>query len=68
MPIHGYKAHYSGRSADIYAPSSYAAYIQALGHFRPPASKKHMVHVGLCELNCLAPGVPGEQVIHRAVD
>jgi hypothetical protein len=66
--INGYKAHYNGRSADVYAATSYAAYLEAVELFKPPRSKRHMVHVGLCELNCPAPGEPGTQVVHRPVD
>ena len=46
---YGYKAFYNGKEADIYAPSLYAAKVQAVQHFKAPKSNAHMVHVHLCE-------------------
>ena len=57
----GYVAFYAGRRMDIYALSSYAAQLQAIGFFNPPKSKRHLVSVTLAERG-------GKQVTHAAVD
>lgn len=62
---HGYKAFYKGRTLDVYAPTKYAAQLQAAAHFK--ARKSWEVHVELCELNA-TPDKPGDQVTHIAVD
>jgi hypothetical protein len=62
---HGYKAFYKGRTMDVYAPSKYAAQLQAAAKFR--ARKEWEVHVELCELNA-TPETPGQQVTHRPID
>ena len=59
--LNGYLAYYNQGQKEVYAESSYAAYLKAVEMFSPPKSKRHMVHVVLCELN-------GEQVYHRPVD
>ena len=46
---HGYVAFYNGRETDVYAKTSYEAYTKAVDLFKPPKSKKHMVHVHLAE-------------------
>ena len=61
--MHKYSCYYNDQEVFVYAASSYAACLQAIDHFKPAKSKRHMVHVGLCELNA-APGQPGEQVVH----
>lgn len=56
--MNGYKAFAHGnRTADIYAETAYAAQLKAIELFKPPKSKRHMVHVHLCEKD-------GEQVTH----
>ena len=55
--MNGYKAFYSCKETEVYAETSYAAYEQAVKHFNPPKSKRHMVTVHLCEL-------AGKQVVH----
>ncbi|WP_046869035.1 hypothetical protein [Microvirga massiliensis] len=59
--MHGYKAFYNGRQADIRAESLIAAKLKAIAQFKVKKSKEHMVSVHLCELD-------GEQVTHVAVD
>lgn len=61
--MNGYKAFYNGKEKDIYAETSYEAQQKAIDHFKPPKSKKHMVHVGLCEKDVDENG-KGTQVIH----
>jgi hypothetical protein len=63
--MNGYKAFYNGKSVDVYAETSYSAQLKAVELFKPPKSKKHMVHVALCELNTNGPEQPGQQVIHN---
>lgn len=58
---HGYVAFYNGKRADVWANSSFDAVERARVFFKPPKSKKHMVHVVLAEKN-------GEQVVHSAVN
>lgn len=48
--MNGYKAFYSGKETDIYADTSFAAWEAAVKFFKAPKSKRHMVHVHLCEL------------------
>lgn len=62
--MNGYKAFYNGKSIDVYAETSYSAQTKAVELFKPPKSKRHMVHVVLCETNTNGPDEPGEQVIH----
>lgn len=47
--MYGYKAFYNGKSADVRAPSLYAAKVAAIALFKTPRSKQHMVSVVLCE-------------------
>lgn len=56
--MNGYKAFYGSKEFEVYATSSYEAYKKAIEHFKPPKSKRHMVHVHLCEKD-------GEQVVHK---
>jgi len=57
----GYMAFYNSKQAEVWADSSYQAQQRAVNYFKPPKSKKHLVHVQLCEKN-------GEQVVHTPVD
>lgn len=56
-----YKAFYEGKELDITAATSYMAQQRAVDKFNPPKSKRHMVHVHLCEKD-------GEQVTHVATE
>lgn len=47
----GYIALYQSKRAEIYAESLYAAKMQALEHFKPPKSKRHLVSVHLAEVD-----------------
>lgn len=42
-----YIALYRDRRYELYAATSYAAYLQAVAHFKPPKSKRHLVTVHL---------------------
>lgn len=55
--MNGYKAFYNGKEADIYADTLLQAKEKAIAHFKPAKSKRHMVHVHLCEKN-------GETILH----
>ena len=59
--MNGYKAFYNDKECEVYANTSYEAYKAAIGVFKPPKSKSHMVHVYLCEKQ-------GEQVIHTPTE
>jgi hypothetical protein len=48
---------HNGKEAEVYANSSYEAQRLAVAYFKPPKSKKHLVHVMLAEKN-------GETVVH----
>lgn len=52
----GYKAFFKGKTADVYAPSSYKAQLAAAVHFK--ARKSYDVTVMICEQ------ADGEQVTH----
>lgn len=58
--MNGYIAFYNGKQAELYAETSYAAYSQAVDHFKVPKSKRSMVSVVLAEKD-------GEQVTHAPV-
>lgn len=49
--MNGYIAFYAGKQIEVYAESSYQAQVKAVEAFKPPKSKKHMVHVHLAEVN-----------------
>lgn len=49
QPTLGYLAFYNGKQAGFDATSLLAAKNMAVGHFKPPKSKQHMVHVYLAE-------------------
>ena len=53
----GYIAFYNGKSVEVYANTSYEAQQKAVTYFKPPKSKKHMVHVVIAEKQ-------GEPVLH----
>lgn len=59
ITMNGYKAFYNGKETEIYTTSSYSAWMKAVEYFNPPRSKRHMVHVHLCEKD-------GEQITHIA--
>lgn len=59
--MNGYKAFYNGKEIEVQASSSYAAQQAAIAQFNPPKSKRHMVHVALCEK-------AGEQITHIATE
>jgi hypothetical protein len=48
--LNGYKAFFGNREAEVYANTAYAALVLAQNHFKPSKSKRHLVHVRLCEL------------------
>ena len=50
----------AGQRAEFYAETSYAAYKQAIDHFKPKRSRQHMVSVHLAEKDA-APGQPGRR-------
>jgi hypothetical protein len=56
-PRFGYIAFFGDRQHELYAHSALAAQDAAIVFFKPPKSKRHMVHVHLCEKD-------GEQVVH----
>ena len=53
----GYVAHFGGKTAEVWADSSYRASELAVAHFKPAKSKRHLVSVTLAEVN-------GKTVIH----
>jgi hypothetical protein len=53
----GYVAMYNGRQVDVWADTSFQATERARNYFKPPKSKRHLVHVVLAEQN-------GQQVTH----
>lgn len=55
--MNGYIAFYEDKEIEVHAESSFGAQVLAIEEFQPPKSKKHMVHVVLCE-------VEGEQIVH----
>lgn len=59
MNEYGYVAFYQNQRHEIHAPTMYAAVRAALEHFKPPRSKKHLVHVVLAE-------TPADDVVHVA--
>lgn len=54
----GYVFFYFGTRIEVYAPSLYRATEIAVAHFKPPKSKRHMVH------GMLAETADGKPVIH----
>lgn len=48
-PVYGYIALYRGRQWELYAGSSYAAWQDAVKHFKAPKSRHHLVTVYLAE-------------------
>lgn len=62
--MNGYIGFYNGQKHEFYAESQYAAYQQAVAHFKPPRRRAHMVHVHLAERNVV--NGKGEQVYHQA--
>ena len=57
----GYLAFFNGKQAEVWADTKFAALEKAQAYFKPAKSKKHMVHVELCESE-------GKQVVHTMVD
>ena len=55
--MNGYIFFYNDKRLEVYAETLYAAQLKAIEHFKPPKSKRHMVHGMLAEKN-------GEQVTH----
>lgn len=55
--LHGYLGFYNGRQVEIQAESLLDAKTQAINRFKPPKSKRHMVHVYLAEKD-------GKEVLH----
>ena len=49
QPTLGYIAFYEGNRLEFYSSSLAAAKDKAVLYFKPPKSKKHMVHVHLAE-------------------
>ena len=56
----GYVFFYFGTRVEVYAASQLAAKEIAVAHFKPPKSKRHMVH------GMLAETADGKPVIHTA--
>lgn len=56
---YGYIALYGDKRTEIHAGSQYAALLQAIEHFKPSKSRRHLVSVHLAE----ADGQPVTQVI-----
>jgi hypothetical protein len=57
----GYKGFYSGKTAEVYATSSYGAQKEFAKLWNVPEKKRYKITVVLCEKD-------GEQVTHIAVD
>jgi hypothetical protein len=55
--MNGYIVYYNGKTREIYANSSYEAYVKAVFSFNAPKKKAHLVTVMLAEKE-------GEQVTH----
>jgi hypothetical protein len=55
--MNGYLCFYAGKRVELQAENVYSAQQKAVAYFQPPKSKRHMVHVHLCEKD-------GEQVTH----
>jgi len=55
--MNGYVFFYGGKEIEVYATSLYEAYCKAVEAFKPPKSKRHMVHGMLAERD-------GQPVIH----
>lgn len=62
--MHGYKAFYDRRTADVYAESQLEAKEKAIAIFKPAKSKQHMVSVVLCEKDVDPATGKGTQVTH----
>ena len=62
--MHGYKAFFNGKEADVYADSLYGAKLKAIAHFKPRKSQAHMVSVVLCEKDVDPATGKGTQVTH----
>lgn len=62
--MHGFKAFFANKEADIYAESLYAAKLKAIAHFKPRKSQEHMVSVVLCEKDVDPATGKGTQVSH----
>lgn len=54
----GYIFFYGGREIAVYAPGIAAAKDKAVAYFKPPKSKRHMVH------GMIAEDSSGKQVVH----
>jgi hypothetical protein len=54
----GYVYFYNGKRIEVYASSLSAANDKAVAHFKPPKSKRHMVH------GMIAEDKDGKPVIH----
>lgn len=57
--MNGYVFFYNGKRFEVYADTLYTANLKAIEYFKPPKSKRHMVHGMIAERN-------GEQVTHVA--
>ena len=62
--MHGYKAFFNSKTADVYADSLYAAKLKAIELFKPRKSQAHMVSVMLCEKDVDPATGKGTQVSH----
>jgi hypothetical protein len=58
----GYVFFYNGKRIELYAPTLLAAKEKAVEYFKPPKSKKHMVH------GMIAEDQEGKTIVHTAVD
>lgn len=62
--MHGYKAFFNDKQADVYAESLYAAKLKAIAQFKPRKSQEHLVSVVLCEKDVDLASGKGTQVSH----
>lgn len=56
--MNGYLVFYADKKLEVHAETIYAAYQKGVDHFKPPKSKRHLVHAVLCEKD-------GIQVTHQ---
>lgn len=50
--MNGYIVFYENKpKLEVYAKTSYEAYEMGVAHFKPPKSKRHLVHAHLAEVD-----------------
>jgi hypothetical protein len=47
--MNGYIFFYNGKRVELHADTLYDAHLKAIEHFKPPKSKRHMVHGMIAE-------------------